>query len=332
MTSAPQVTHWTTPDRARHFILPDDAALAPGAFALRTSTGRERSVDEAAVAPYEVSEDEARAWATEQLGQAFGEIRGQTLDFVQRLRQKTADLRAENRRAWDQAVADAPPEVREAGSHLRGLLKDLAATLRQAAREHGAGPDAPAADDADGDASRDDLAAARRAREGAAGSSGSGSASASNSAPPATDGNPPASSKSAQPAAAPAAPPSAGPRSADRPSAGPPSIDPPPGAPQAADPPSARSPSGASQAADPPSASSPSTRPASDGPASDGPTSDGPTSAGPTSDDRTSAGPASAVDPPSSDPRFAEAASVDTRPARMADGAPPPGGRPGAAP
>lgn len=136
-------------DRARHFILPDDAELAPGGLALRTSTGRERTVDEAAVLPYEVTEEEARAWAKAQLGEVFGEIREQTLGFVERLRQKTAAMREENRRTWDQAVADAPPEVREAGAHLRDLLKDLGATLRQAAREHGAGS-APSGDSADG--------------------------------------------------------------------------------------------------------------------------------------------------------------------------------------
>lgn len=132
-------SHWTTQDRTRHFIVPDDAELAPGGLALRTSTGRERTVDEAAVLPCEVTEEEARAWAKAQLGEVFGEIREQTLGFVERLRQKTAAMREENRRTWEQAVADAPPEVREAGGHLRDLLKDLGATLRQAAREHGAG-------------------------------------------------------------------------------------------------------------------------------------------------------------------------------------------------
>lgn len=148
MTADLSRTHWTTQDRARHFIVPDEAELAPGPFALRTATGRERSVDEFAVAPYEVTEEEARDWAKEQLGAVFGELRGQTLDFVAKLRQKTAEMREENRRSWEQAVADAPPEVREAGSQLRDMLKDLGATLRRAARDHGYDPDAPDAADA----------------------------------------------------------------------------------------------------------------------------------------------------------------------------------------
>jgi hypothetical protein len=138
-------THWTDAGRARHFIIPDDAELAPGGFVLRTSTGKERSVDESAVAPYAVSEEEAHAWAREQLTAVFGEMRQQTLGFVDRLRQKTAELRAENRRTWEQAVADAPPEVREAGAHLRDMLKDLGAALQQAARDHGYTPDAQGA-------------------------------------------------------------------------------------------------------------------------------------------------------------------------------------------
>jgi hypothetical protein len=142
MTADLSRTHWTDAARARHFIIPDDAVLAAGDLALRTATGRERSVDESAVAPFEVAEEEAHAWAKEQLGAVFGELRGQTLGFVEQLRQKTAEMRAENRRTWEQAVADAPPEVREAGAHLRDMLKDLGATLRKAARDHGYTPDA----------------------------------------------------------------------------------------------------------------------------------------------------------------------------------------------
>lgn len=169
MTPDLSKTHWTDAARTRHFIVPDEAELAPGPFALRTAAGRERSVDESAVAPYEVTEEEAREWAREQLGAVFGELRGQTLDFVARLKQKTAEMREENRRTWEQAVADAPPEVREAGSQLRDMLKDLGATLRRAAREHGYNPDAP--DPAD-------------AAPSASASSASASASA-DSAPPA---------------------------------------------------------------------------------------------------------------------------------------------------
>ena len=130
---------WSTPERTRRFIIPDDAELAPGDFVLQTATGRERSVDAAAVVPYEVTEEEATAWAKEQLGQVFGEIRGKTLGFVERLRQRTAEMREENQRAWEEGVADAPAEVHRAAARIRDSLRDVAETLRRAAREHGAG-------------------------------------------------------------------------------------------------------------------------------------------------------------------------------------------------
>jgi hypothetical protein len=91
---------WSTLDRARRFIIPDDAELPPGDFALRTATGRAASVDEAAVLPFEVSDDEARAWAKAQLGGVLGELRGRTLGFAERLRRRTAEMREENRAAW----------------------------------------------------------------------------------------------------------------------------------------------------------------------------------------------------------------------------------------
>jgi hypothetical protein len=137
-------TLYATPDRTRRFLVPDDAALPPGDFVIRTAAGRERTVDEAALAPYAVTEEEAKAWAKEQLGEVFGELRGQTLGFVERLRAKTAELREENRATWEQAAADAPDDVKDAAEKLRGMLKDLGQTLQRAAREHGAG--APPAD------------------------------------------------------------------------------------------------------------------------------------------------------------------------------------------
>lgn len=140
--SPPPRTLWFDAARARRFIVPDEAELAPGPFVLRTSLGRERAVDEAAALPFEVSAEEAQAWAKEQLGGVLGEVRGKALGFVERLRERTAAMREENRRTWEQGVADAPEEVREAAERVRAGLRDLGQALQRAAREHGAGPDA----------------------------------------------------------------------------------------------------------------------------------------------------------------------------------------------
>jgi hypothetical protein len=54
---------WSSPDRTRQFLIPDALELPPGELLLRTATGREWRVDPAAIGPYEVSEEEAVAWA-----------------------------------------------------------------------------------------------------------------------------------------------------------------------------------------------------------------------------------------------------------------------------
>jgi hypothetical protein len=49
------------------FLLPDDLDLPPGDFPLHTSAGRQRRVDVAVLAPFEVSAEEAETWAKAQL-------------------------------------------------------------------------------------------------------------------------------------------------------------------------------------------------------------------------------------------------------------------------
>ncbi|HEX8359924.1 MAG TPA: hypothetical protein VF613_07450 [Longimicrobium sp.] len=136
-------TLWFDPPRTRRFIIPDDAELPPGELLLRTSLGRERAVEESALAPFEVTAEEAQAWAKEQLGGVLGEVRGKALGFVELLRERTAALREENRRTWEQGVAEAPDEVREAAERVRAGLKELGQALQRAAREHGARPARP---------------------------------------------------------------------------------------------------------------------------------------------------------------------------------------------
>ena len=101
------LTLWTTPDRTRHFLVPDDAALPEGPLTLRTASGRDRTVDPEAVAPYEVSETEARAWLESQLRDVLDEAKAGVLGFVGRLRKKTAALREERRQSVDAFVAQA---------------------------------------------------------------------------------------------------------------------------------------------------------------------------------------------------------------------------------
>lgn len=98
---------WTTPDRARHFLLPEAADLAPGPLALQTASGRERAVDPEAVAPYEVTEAEAEAWLEGQFKGLLDEARSGALGFVGRLREKTAAMREDRERTVAEFVRQA---------------------------------------------------------------------------------------------------------------------------------------------------------------------------------------------------------------------------------
>ncbi|HYH79681.1 MAG TPA: hypothetical protein VEX86_07780 [Longimicrobium sp.] len=144
MSAEKASTLWSDAARARRFIIPDAAELPPGGFALRTSTGRERAVDEAAVLPFEVTKEEAQAWVKAQLGGVLGEVRGKAVGVVERLRQRTAEMREENRRAWAQGVQEPSDEVRRAAGHVLDGLRDLEQALRRATGAAASPPARPA--------------------------------------------------------------------------------------------------------------------------------------------------------------------------------------------
>jgi hypothetical protein len=131
---------WTTADRERRFLIPDGAELPEGDLELRTVAGRTRRVDEAAARPFEVTEEEAQAWAENELGATLAELRGKALGFAERLNAQAAALREENRTAWAEGAAGAPENLADLAEHLRARLRDLGQALQRAARERGAAP------------------------------------------------------------------------------------------------------------------------------------------------------------------------------------------------
>lgn len=58
---------WLDGSGTRRFLLPNDLDLPAGDFHLHTAAGRQRRVDVAALAPFEVSAEEAETWATAEL-------------------------------------------------------------------------------------------------------------------------------------------------------------------------------------------------------------------------------------------------------------------------
>ena len=66
-------------DRSRYFLFREIDDFAVGDYVLTTSTGRQQSVDPAALTPYEITRDEAEAWLKAQLGDVLGELRTNTI-------------------------------------------------------------------------------------------------------------------------------------------------------------------------------------------------------------------------------------------------------------
>jgi hypothetical protein len=66
---------WRTADGARWFLLPEAVEGPPGELVLRSPDGRGASVHPAWARPFEVGEEEGRAFAKEELGAALGELR-----------------------------------------------------------------------------------------------------------------------------------------------------------------------------------------------------------------------------------------------------------------
>ena len=104
-------TLWSTPDRARYFLIPDDRELPPGELRLITLTGRRQEVDLAAAAEFEVSREEAKARTQAALKEVLGEVRGKI-------------------QAWEEKAA--APETQEAQKTAAETLESLAAGLEQA--------------------------------------------------------------------------------------------------------------------------------------------------------------------------------------------------------
>lgn len=66
---------WTALSPRKHFIVPRGFEFTPGEVGIRSHGGEERSVDLTSLAPYEVTEAQARRWAKDQLGRTLEELK-----------------------------------------------------------------------------------------------------------------------------------------------------------------------------------------------------------------------------------------------------------------
>jgi hypothetical protein len=75
-------TLWSNPGRSRFFLIPDDRQLPGGDFVLRTIIGRQMEVEETALAPFEVSREQAKDRLKEQFGQMLTTAKGGIMDAL----------------------------------------------------------------------------------------------------------------------------------------------------------------------------------------------------------------------------------------------------------
>jgi hypothetical protein len=119
------VSLWSTAEgRKRFFLIPDDHVLAKGDLVIQTSIHKGRSVAHDSVVGFEITEEQARRWATDQLGSSLDELRTGIDETLDDLRQQLDGL---NR----VPVSDDTAVTREAPAVLLSLLKQLPRVVGQ---------------------------------------------------------------------------------------------------------------------------------------------------------------------------------------------------------
>jgi hypothetical protein len=117
-------TLWTNTDQSRYFLVPESQELAEGSFTLRTFTGEERSADEAALAPFEISEEQARAHSVAQVEQVAANARDAFSNYLNLLADRAEAMTAE-RAAEQEAAQDAKQEAEPPIPMSADLVYDL---------------------------------------------------------------------------------------------------------------------------------------------------------------------------------------------------------------
>ena len=108
MNASDPATLWVTSDRRYRFLTPVDADLRPGATVLVDVTGRSRSVDLASIKQFEVSEQEARRWAREELGATLDDLKAGTYEVLAAARRRLDERN-------HAPVGDGPRSLRRPG-------------------------------------------------------------------------------------------------------------------------------------------------------------------------------------------------------------------------
>lgn len=112
------LTLWFTEDRSRFFLVPDGQAFSLGASIIKTLTDQRETVALESLAPFEITEDQARRWAKGQLGQTLDELK-------HGLDERLADLRRQLDEKDRTPVTENTTVTPNAAPALFDLLKKL---------------------------------------------------------------------------------------------------------------------------------------------------------------------------------------------------------------
>jgi hypothetical protein len=113
---------WHAADRSRWFLVPRGVTLPEGDLAIRTLMGDPATVDAQGLVPYEITEEQARRWARDQLGRTLEELKRGIDEKLSELRHKVEDIK---RRPVKEGTTITP----EAPSALGSLLKQLPSVI-----------------------------------------------------------------------------------------------------------------------------------------------------------------------------------------------------------
>ena len=114
-------TLWTNTDQSRYFLVPGSQELSEGPFALRTFSGEERSVDEAVLAPFEITEEEARTYSVAQVERVAANARDAFSNYLNLLADRADALVAEQE-VTQAAKQEAEPPIPMSADLIYDLL------------------------------------------------------------------------------------------------------------------------------------------------------------------------------------------------------------------
>lgn len=115
---------WRSIDGEQYFLLPRHYVSPPGSLVIMEQFGTRLSVDPDAVAPFEMTEDQARRWAKDQLGRTLEELKEGLDEKLGELRQKVEAIKR-------QPVSEGTTVTPEAPAALLSLLTQLPGVIGQ---------------------------------------------------------------------------------------------------------------------------------------------------------------------------------------------------------